>query len=244
MLRNAKIVFPSAAPPFFLRRPPAGGEAMSPAVPSVFEAEAARYDAWFERHAAAYASELAALRELWPGGPGALEVGVGGGRFAAPLGIAVGLDPSRPLLELARARGVAVVQGWAEALPFADAAFDALLMVTVLCFADPAPTLAEAGRVLRPGGTLVVGLLDTASPPGRALAARAAASPFYRDARLEPAGETAARLAAAGFAVDAWRQTLAVADPPAPEAPRPGHGGGLFCAVRATKTVSPLPGRR
>ncbi len=47
--------------------------------------------------------------------------------------------------------------GDAEALPFPDGAFDAAVCVRVLHhFGDPAPVIAELGRVVRDGGVLVV----------------------------------------------------------------------------------------
>jgi SAM-dependent methyltransferase len=50
---------------------------------------------------------------------------------------------------------VEVVDGTAEALPFPEAAFDTVVASLVLCTVpDLAQTLAEARRVLRPGGTL------------------------------------------------------------------------------------------
>ena len=52
-----------------------------------------RYDDWFDRHAAAYQSELRALRALWPDDGDGLKVGVGTVHFAAPLGIEHGVDP-------------------------------------------------------------------------------------------------------------------------------------------------------
>ncbi|WP_404826035.1 methyltransferase domain-containing protein, partial [Deinococcus wulumuqiensis] len=63
-------------------------------------------------------------------------------------GRAVGVDP-RP--------GLGVTAGHAEALLFADHSFDAALLVRVLAhLPDPARALAEAWRVLRPGGQLVL----------------------------------------------------------------------------------------
>jgi hypothetical protein len=58
-----------------------------------FEACAPRYEAWLERHQAAYLSELLALRAFLPWSGQGLEIGVGSARFAAPLSIAVGIDP-------------------------------------------------------------------------------------------------------------------------------------------------------
>ncbi len=46
--------------------------------------------------------------------------------------------------------------GRAEALPFADGSMDALLYECVLCLTDRPAALAEARRVLRPGGKLLV----------------------------------------------------------------------------------------
>jgi SAM-dependent methyltransferase len=89
---------------------------------AAFNAYHRRYEAWFRRHPAAYHSELLAVRALLPWEGLGLEIGVGTGRFAAPLGISVGLDPSGAMLAYAIARGVSGIQGVAEALPFKDAA--------------------------------------------------------------------------------------------------------------------------
>lgn len=85
---------------------------------------------------------------------------MGTGRFAAPLGIRLGIDPSLPMLRIARARGVETVQGLAEALPFRDASMGSILVMTALCyFDDPSLAFREISRVLVPGGRVVIGFL-------------------------------------------------------------------------------------
>lgn len=59
-----------------------------------FEKYTDRYDSWFDRHKAVYESELMALSELLVHTGTGMEVGVGTGRFAVPLGIKTGIDPS------------------------------------------------------------------------------------------------------------------------------------------------------
>lgn len=201
-----------------------------------YEAHADRYDAWFERHEAAYIAELLALRPFVPLSGHGLEIGVGSGRFAAPLGVRVGIDPSRAMLGHARARGLEVVQGVAEALPFEDSRFDHVLVVTTLCFVDsPQAMLLQARRVLRPGGDLVLGFIDRDSSLGRHYESHREASVFYRDATFYSAGEVERLLVEAGFDVRSWAQTLthALADDEQIEAARPGHGQGGFVVVHA-----------
>jgi demethylmenaquinone methyltransferase / 2-methoxy-6-polyprenyl-1,4-benzoquinol methylase len=70
----------------------------------------------------------------------------------------VGLDQSPEMLAEARRRaqkGVTFVEGRAEELPFPDGAFDALTFTYLLRYVDdPAATLHELARVVRPGGTV------------------------------------------------------------------------------------------
>jgi ubiquinone/menaquinone biosynthesis C-methylase UbiE len=93
-----------------------------------------------------------------------LELGCGGGinmEFYDPARITsfAGLDPSPGLLEAshaaAKAKGMTadIRSGVGEAMPYADASFDTVLVTFTLCsVTNQAQTLSEMRRVLRPGG--------------------------------------------------------------------------------------------
>jgi SAM-dependent methyltransferase len=85
-----------------------------------FDEQANAYDVWFEEHYDLYLAELAAVRSFIPGSGSGVEIGVGTGRFAASLGIPVGVEPAPRMAELARKRGVEVLESVAEALPFSS----------------------------------------------------------------------------------------------------------------------------
>lgn len=200
-----------------------------------FVNQAAIYDRWFTRHPAPYRAELAALSALMPAGGRGLEVGVGTGRFAAPLGIDLGVEPVRAMAVIAKARGIMVVQGMAEALPLATGLFDFVLMVTVDCFLDDlALSLQEANRVLRPRACLLIGFIDRESELGQGYCRNQEKSRFYRQARFHSPADLEKPLQAAGFGSLRWRQTL-LPKPALAEQVFEGHGQGGFVVVRAEK---------
>ena len=110
-------------------------------------------------------------------GPGdrVLDVATGTGMVARELVrqkgcTVVGVDQSEGMLETARRRvngSVQLVQGSAESLPFGDGEFDALTFTYLFRYVDdPAATIRELARVVRPGGTLAG--LEFAVPHGLA----------------------------------------------------------------------------
>ena len=83
-----------------------------------FEEHVDRYEEWFVRNRFAYKSKLQAIRVMLPEGGTGIEIGVGTGRFAAPLGIKLGIEPSKAMRQIAqRKRAIEVICGVAEALP-------------------------------------------------------------------------------------------------------------------------------
>jgi ubiquinone/menaquinone biosynthesis C-methylase UbiE/DNA-binding transcriptional ArsR family regulator len=137
-----------------------------------------------------------------------LDIGTGTGRmaelFAQDAERVVALDKNLEMLRVARAKlqhlptaQIELVQGDFADLPFAPASFDTVLLHQVLHFApDPAPALAEAARVLRPGGRIAI--VDFASHDHEELRTR------HQHARLGFADrQMADLLRAAGFTASA-----------------------------------------
>ena len=91
-----------------------------------------------------------------------LDVGSGAGNMAhhlAHYGHVIGLDYNARPLAVASQRALAACQGFGDAVPFADDSFDLVaLLDTVEHIPNELGVLAECGRVLKPGGTLYVGI--------------------------------------------------------------------------------------
>lgn len=104
-----------------------------------------------------------------------VDIGCGDGfhlaRFAATAKSVIGVEPHKPLVARAQRRvaGMATVQvkrGRAQRLPLPDASADLLHARTAYFFGPGCePGLAEADRVLRPGGALAIVDLDATSSP-------------------------------------------------------------------------------
>jgi len=112
----------------------------------------------------------AILKVLSSPAPRLLDVGAGSGRIGAAFVAAgddyVGVDLSAGMLNefAARERVACLVQANGERLPFRDAAFDAVLLIQVFGgLSGWRKVVAEARRVLRPRGAIIVG--RTRMPP-------------------------------------------------------------------------------
>jgi SAM-dependent methyltransferase len=140
------------------------------------------------------------------------------------------------MLGPAKRRGIEVVRGAGESLPFKDGAFDFALIVFVLEFVDDLKSfLGEASRVLRRGGALVAGLIDRDSEWGRHFHESSEARRFFHPPSppelidiltglgLEPRGAWQALF---GPPPDLQRE----------EEPRTGFGRGGFVVLRADKS--------
>ena len=133
-----------------------------------FEKYSKEYDEWFIKNQNIYLAELNAIKRLVPSDKFGIEIGVGTGRFASPLGIKIGVEPSKKMAEISRKRRIQVYEAVAEQLPFKDKTFDFVLMVTTICFVDDVvKSFKEAYRVLKTDGFIVLGLVDKESMLGK-----------------------------------------------------------------------------
>lgn len=124
-----------------------------------YSRQAQRYD----ETRAASASVLRQICAALEGAPGRRLADVGGGTGNYALALkGLGWDPvvvdrSPEMLARAAAKGLTTLEADAQRVPLADESFDAVTMISMLHHVEDRPrALAEARRVLRPGGRLVL----------------------------------------------------------------------------------------
>ena len=197
------------------------------------------YEQWFEKNYFAYKSELKAIKEFLPEKGKGIEIGVGSGRFAEPLGIRIGVDPSKEMRKMASQKGVEVFDAVAENLPFEDEAFDFALMTTTVCFLDNIEeAFKEANRVLKSYGCLIVSFIDKNSPIGKEYRQNKEKSIFYRVATFFSVDEIIFYLKRSGFKSFNFRQTLfqKLDELKNLEPVKDGYGEGSFVVIKAIKS--------
>jgi len=166
----------------------------------IFDEQAGDYDRWFDEHADVYQDQVRMLRRAVPGHGSGLEIGVGSGRFAVPLGIRYGIDPSRGLVRMARQRGIEVVLGEGGHLPYRAGSFDYVLMMTVICFLDDVTgVFREVNRILRSRGILVVGFIEKDGDIQRRYKHESTKGRFLRYAKFRVVAEVDQFFKDAGF---------------------------------------------
>ncbi len=203
-----------------------------------FDRYAREYENWFVKNKLAYQSELEAVRSLMPRKGIGVEIGVGSGLFAAPLGVRIGVEPSPVMRKLALSRGVHVLDGCAEKLPFKQEFYDFALMITTVCFLDDVSrAFEEAHRILKTGGVFINGFIDRESRLGQQYLEHKDENVFYRYASFFSVPEMEELLTTAGFKSFAYRQTIfnSLDQIDQKEPVLEGYGKGAFVVVRAEK---------
>ncbi|MBW1712197.1 MAG: class I SAM-dependent methyltransferase [Deltaproteobacteria bacterium] len=205
---------------------------------SPFEKHVKQYEEWFDKNPWVYEAELRAVKAMLPSGGHGLEIGAGTGRFAEPLGIKIGIEPSKRMRKIAQKRGIRVLAGVAEELPFGDSEFDFVLMVTTVCFVDDINrSLREVHRVLSPRGFLIIGFVDRNSMVGQTYLAHQNENVFYKEATFFCVDELVKTMDQSGFTGLTFNQTIfrALSETTRDEPVKPGHGQGSFVVIRGRK---------
>jgi ubiquinone/menaquinone biosynthesis C-methylase UbiE len=212
----------------------AGGKFRS--MSNIFDRYYKRYDAWYDENRFAYLSEIEAVKKVLPKKGRGLEIGVGTGRFAGVLGIEYGIDPSKKMLEIAKKRGVNVKLGYGEKLPYEDSFFDYVAIIISLCFVkSPLKVLAEARRVLKDKGKIIIGIINKDSFLGKFYQRKK--SVFYKHANFLNTEEVIDLLKSIGFSRFSYYQTIF--DYPdklnSIQKPQKGFGKGGFVVISGEK---------
>ncbi len=200
-----------------------------------FELYSDLYDDWFVKNKEIYELELKAVKLLLPVKGNGVEVGVGSGKFAFPLGIKTGVEPAKAMAGKARELGINVIEGVAEKLPFKDEEFEFVLFVTTICFVDDIEkSFKEARRVLKKNGSVIIGFVDKNSELGRKYLKKKGKSKFYSSATFYTAEEILNYLSQLGFKGFKIVQTILPENEK--ELVKNGFGEGSFVVIRADKT--------
>lgn len=204
-----------------------------------FEQHYELYERWFDENKCVYLSEIEAVKSLLPKEGRGIEIGVGSGRFASPLGIDLGLEPSTKMRELAIEHDIITIDGSAENIPIGSSAFDYVLMVTTVCFLDDLiKSFFEVNRILKMNGKFLIGFIDRNSKIGKFYEEHKNENPFYKYAEFYSTEELISVLERSGFSNFEYRQTLfsPLAEVKTLEPVLKGFGKGSFVVISATKT--------
>ncbi|MCK0179268.1 class I SAM-dependent methyltransferase [Flavobacteriaceae bacterium S0862] len=206
----------------------------------IFNKNVEAYDAWYDNYPEVFQSEVAAIREQLlklPEDIYGIEVGLGTGRFSEALGIKEGLEPSEEMAKKAMNRGIEIMIGVAEKLPYSDYHFDFLLFVTICHLNNLKAALHEAHRVLKPGGSIIIAFLDKEQSIARQYEEKRHRSTFFKNATYYSVDKVKDLLKNAKFKDLEFNQTLfgELNEIKEIQPTKEGYGDGSFVIVKAVK---------
>lgn len=205
-----------------------------------FDKNVEQFEKWFENNRYVYQSELKALEYFVPGKKRGVEIGIGTGLFAKPLGVEEGIEPSPAMAERAREKGLNVQIGVAEAMPFGDRSFDFALMVTTVCFLDDVEkSFFQVYRILKTGGCFIIGLIDPDSVLGKKYLKNQVKSTFFKTAEFYSVSRILQILDRTGFKNPEVIQTVFgdLKEIDSIQSFEKGYGKGGFAVIKSGKGV-------
>lgn len=203
---------------------------------TAFDQSTLEYDQWFDNHSTVYQSEILAIQKAIPKNKTGIEIGVGTGRFAQPLNIKFGVEPSENMARVAEQRGIAVYRAYAENIPVGNTTFDFALMVTTVCFLSDIPkAFSEVNRILKPQGEIILAIIDKNSELGKKYEMEKSTNKFYKDAHFHSTEELTELLKQSDFQNFQYWQTLTAINDNEIEKTITGYGQGSFVVIKANK---------
>ncbi len=206
----------------------------------IFNKNVAAYEAWYANYPEVFKSEVAAIKQQLlklPENIYGIEVGLGTGRFSKALGFKEGIEPSEEMAKKAMKRGIEIMKGVAEQLPYSDYHFDFLLFVTICHLDNLKAALSEAHRVLKRGGSIIVAFLDKEQTIAQQYEEQRYRSTFFENATYYSVENVTKTLKDAQFKDLEFNQTLfgELATIKKIQTPKEGYGEGSFVVVKAVK---------
>lgn len=203
---------------------------------TAFDQSTLEYDQWFDKHSTVYQSEILAIQQAISKNKTGIEIGIGTGRFAQPLNIKFGVEPSENMARVAEQRGIAVYRAYAENIPVGNTTFDFALMVTTVCFLSDIPkAFSEVNRILKPQGEIILAIIDKNSELGKKYEMEKSTNKFYKDAHFHSTEELTELLKQSDFQNFQYWQTLTAINDNEIEKPITGYGQGSFVVIKANK---------
>jgi len=207
---------------------------------TIFNTHTAAYEAWYNKYPKVYLSEFEAIKEQFqklPENIKGVEIGLGTGRFSQLLGIKEGVEPSEEMAALAAKKGIEVIQGTAENIPYKDLSFDFVLFVTICHLSNFKEALTQSHRILKPKGSILIGFIDKDQTIGKAYEAKRKDSVFFKNAIFYSVSLVTRMLREAGFKNLEFNQTLfgELDEINQVQLPKNGFGEGSFVVVKADK---------
>lgn len=206
----------------------------------IFNKNVEAYEAWYDNYPEVFQSEVTAIRQQLlklPENIYGIEVGLGTGRFSKALGIKEGIEPSEEMAIIAMKRGLEIMKGVAEKLPYSDYHFDFLLFVTICHLNNLKTALREAHRALKPGGSIIIAFLDKEQIIAQQYEEKRHRSTFFKNATYYSVDKIKELLKEAKFKDLEFSQTLfgELDTIKKIQVPKDGYGEGSFVVVKAIK---------
>lgn len=201
-----------------------------------FDNHTEEYEKWFVNNHFVFQSELNAIKEVIPSNKNGIEIGIGSGIFAKPLGIKTGVEPSKAMREKAKTKMINAIDAVAENLPYPKSSIDFALMVTTVCFLDDIyKSFYEVNRILSKNGYFIIGFVDKISPLGKLYQEGKEESTFYKNAKFYSTKELLGILKNTGFEIKEIYQTIygKLNEIKQVQDVKPFYGEGSFVVIKA-----------